>query len=96
MVEALSPSFNQVLPLCFDNPVINSLSYIANVVRYVIELVTWHWTTTTEWTIHFKVETPTQLFAMVACHNPANDQMWYADSGATNHITNDLKNMSIH
>lgn len=29
-------------------------------------------------------------------YSPANDQTWYTDSGATNHITNDLRNLSLH
>lgn len=32
---------------------------------------------------------PSQLAAMVTSCNPAPDQNWHVDSGATNHITND-------
>ncbi|XXG59573.1 hypothetical protein AAC387_Pa04g1633 [Persea americana] len=39
---------------------------------------------------------PSQLVAMAASYNPVPYQNWYADSGATNHITNDLGNLSVH
>ncbi|KAJ8622019.1 hypothetical protein MRB53_030548 [Persea americana] len=38
---------------------------------------------------------PSQLAAMAASFNQNNDQQWYADSGATSHITNDLNNLSL-
>ena len=33
---------------------------------------------------------------MAASYNPVPYQNWYANSGATNHITNDLQNLSVH
>lgn len=39
---------------------------------------------------------PAQLAVMATNFNPVNDQTWYADSGATHHITNDLKNLKLH
>lgn len=39
---------------------------------------------------------PSQLAAMATSYNPVSEQNWYADSGATNHVTNDLQNLSIH
>ncbi|KAJ8620324.1 hypothetical protein MRB53_028853 [Persea americana] len=39
---------------------------------------------------------PSQLAAMTASYNPAPYQNYYADYGATNHITNDLQNLSVH
>lgn len=38
---------------------------------------------------------PSQLAAMAASYNLAPEQTWFADSGATDHITNDLNNLSI-
>jgi hypothetical protein len=40
---------------------------------------------------------PAQLAAMVApTHTVPEDDPWYADSGANNHITNDIANLSLH
>lgn len=39
---------------------------------------------------------PAKLAAMVASFNSRSDSTWYADSGATNHITNDLNKRSVH
>lgn len=39
---------------------------------------------------------PSQLAAMTTSFSPEADQTWYADSGATSHMTNDLQNLSIH
>jgi hypothetical protein len=40
---------------------------------------------------------PTQLVAMVAQTNVMHeDDLWYADSGANNHIINDVANLSLH
>lgn len=33
---------------------------------------------------------------MAASFNNGHNSTWYADSGATNHITNDLNNLSVH
>lgn len=38
---------------------------------------------------------PVQLAAMAASASQLNTQQWYTDTGATNHITNDLQNRSI-
>ena len=38
---------------------------------------------------------PSQLAAMAASFHQKNESQWYADSGATNHITNDLANLSL-
>lgn len=38
---------------------------------------------------------PQRLAAMVATHQPGDDDTWYSDTGA-NHITPDLGNLSIH
>lgn len=38
---------------------------------------------------------PSQLAAMAASVNPTADQNWFVDTGATNHITNDLNNLSL-
>lgn len=39
---------------------------------------------------------PAQLAAMTASLNQGGDHIWCTDSGATNYITNDLNNLSIH
>lgn len=39
---------------------------------------------------------PTQLAAMATYYNLVQDQTYYEDSRATNHIRNELKNLSIH
>lgn len=38
---------------------------------------------------------PVQLAAMAVSASQLNTQQWYTDTGATNHITNDLQNRSI-
>lgn len=38
---------------------------------------------------------PSQLAEMAASFHQNNDPQWYADSGATNHITNDMNNLSL-
>ena len=38
---------------------------------------------------------PAQLAAMAASYNTTPDQTWFADSWATNHITNDMNNLSV-
>lgn len=39
---------------------------------------------------------PEKLVVMATSYNPVGEQTWFVDSGATNHITNDLRNLSIH
>ncbi|XXG44345.1 hypothetical protein AAC387_Pa01g4176 [Persea americana] len=39
---------------------------------------------------------PPQLAAMAASFTPDGEQNWFADSGATTHVTNDLQHLSIH
>lgn len=39
---------------------------------------------------------PSQLAAMAASSYSLPDQTWFADSGATNHIANDVRNLSVH
>lgn len=39
---------------------------------------------------------PAQLAAMATSFNPSTEQTWYADSGATNHITNHLQILFVH
>lgn len=39
---------------------------------------------------------PPQLAAMAASIDSPSHQNWHADTGATNHRTNDLTNLSIH
>lgn len=38
---------------------------------------------------------PSQLAAMAASFHQNSDPQWYANSGATNHLTNDLSNLSL-
>lgn len=39
---------------------------------------------------------PSQLAAMAISYNLPLEQSWFADSGATNHITNNMKMLSVH
>lgn len=59
------------------------------VVKVVIELVT-------QMAYSFQGrQPPPQLATMPASFNAPSEHNWYADTGATNHITNDLSNLSI-
>ncbi|KAK9284097.1 hypothetical protein L1049_012357 [Liquidambar formosana] len=46
----------------------------------------------------YKGRIPTKKLATLAASSNANQdpQTWYTDSGATNHITSDLANLSLH
>lgn len=41
-------------------------------------------------------EKPAKLSALIASPNTPSDPSWYVDSGATNHLTADLNNLSMH
>lgn len=43
------------------------------------------------WTIAFK-----GVILVAPTHTMPEDDLWYADSGAYNHITNDVANLSLH
>lgn len=66
------------------------------VVRFVIEQGILPWTVTRMDYSFQGCHPPSQLAAMAASYNPALEQAWYADSGATNHITHDPNNLSLH
>ncbi|KAH0743141.1 hypothetical protein KY290_031134 [Solanum tuberosum] len=47
------------------------------------------------WTFLNQTSTNTQMAAFIAKPNTISDPAWYPDSGATNHLTNDLNNVNI-
>ncbi|KAJ0045806.1 hypothetical protein Pint_06093 [Pistacia integerrima] len=68
-------------------------------VKYVVNSITRHLTVTTEWTSTTKAcIPPAQLAAMVAHTHIVQEpeQPWYLDSGANNHITSELENLTLN
>lgn len=72
-----------------NHPIIRM--HILNLVaKFAIALDIWHSTAITRWI------TPSRASILCTTYSNGCVLNWYVDSGAANHITNDLQNLSVH